>query len=175
MKQTLLSLGALAFIMVASYNLQRSNAATEKRIIENEVTVRLTGVGTEVLEYVGSRFFDAVMVPSHARYDDEIASEAELSPLALFGPSETSCDYETCTAIEQFHGLDSLSFSRNGLIYDASISVRYVDEADPSATVATQTFAKEVAVTLTSRNMQTGESGNFLSGTMTRIFTYEAL
>lgn len=174
MRQTLLSLGALAFIMIASYNLQRSNAATEKRIYENEVTVRLTGVGSEVLEYVGSRFFDAVMDPGHGRYDDDVTAENELSPVALFGPSETSCDYETCTAIEQFHGL-AITRDRSGLEFDAVISIRYVDEADPEATVTTQTYAKEVAVTITSSNIKTGESDNFLTGTMTRIFTYETI
>ena len=58
MAQLIYSILALLMIMFLSMNMQRNIGKDQQSQTFNEVTTQLTGVGTEVLERIGSTHFD---------------------------------------------------------------------------------------------------------------------
>ncbi len=165
--QTLYALIALAIAMLFSVSAQRSMHQTYEQIVLNEVATQVRGVGVEVLEDIGTSFFDAAAdttLPTYTR----ITNVTQLTDPADFGASCSAI--ETCIYIEGFDG-KTTKRTVDGLKYTLQVEVRYVELTSPSTVSATPTYAKEVLLHIQSPHLRLGD--NPLTVTMARTFTYQ--
>lgn len=180
MAQLIYAVLALALVMILSMNVQRGTGQTQRDQALNEITTLMTGVGTEVLDRVGSGHFDLY---NAARTSDTTSvflcgrltelQKDRLRPYSEFGTDDVHCpDYENCSYIEGYHGLTH-TVSRDGFDYDVTIRVRYYNDEAPADTT-TPSFAKEVIVTIGNPYLYLGDDPTeTLDVTMSRVFTYD--
>ena len=130
----------LMIAMLLSLNVQRASLSARVQVIDNEMETIASGVALEVLDYVGSKPFDAATALS------EVENESELTAL----PFSTGMSYEEADDIDDFHQIEthSLSEFEFDIDIDIDISVAYVDENNPEVIATSQTFAKKVTVTI---------------------------
>ena len=140
MRQTIMGLLGLMIAMLLSLNVHRASLTAKIYIIDNEMETIASGIALEVLDYVGSKPFDA------ATANDTVNNASELTPL----PFATGMTYQEADDIDDFHQIQTYSLSAFDFDFDIDITVAYVDENDPEITAVSQTFAKKVTVTINS-------------------------
>ncbi len=138
MRQTLMALLGLMIAMLLSLNVQRASLSAKAQVIDNEMETIASGVALEVLDYVGSKPFDAATALG------EVEEESELTTL----PFSTGMSYEEADDIDDFHQIQTHSLPEFEFDFDIDITVDYVDENDPEVVATSQTFAKKVTVTI---------------------------
>lgn len=204
MAQLIYSILALLLIMFLSMNMQRNVGRDQQEQSVNEVGTQLTGVGTEVLEQIGSQHFDwhnwnyewsrrgvdksgALVLPLYQPYCGRVAKGLEqASKLSNpagphFGGCSTLADpYGDCQYIEGFAGLPDFTITRDEFVYTVTVdAVEYVDPNDYTVVSATPTFAKRVEITVTNPYLYIGDDPNDtdsqFSLTLERVFTYGCL
>ena len=144
MRQTLMALLGLMIAMLLSLNVQRASLSAKAQVIDNEMETIAGGVALEVLDYVGSKPFDAATALA------EVEDESELTAL----PFSTGMAYEEADDIDDFNQIQTYTFPEFDFDFDIDITVEYVDENDPEAVATSQTFAKKVTVTINNEFLQ---------------------
>ena len=173
MSQIIYSILGLSIAVLFATSLNRSVHTGEQGIVSNEVLTQMLGVGQDVLEDVGRRALpfdsktDESTLPTPIDYP-VVHSAAELTPALSFGGCTS---FTSCGDLDDFHGMPSFQRVSNGITYDVTIEVRYVQEANPELAAAAQTFAKEVNVLVSSQSIQVGN--NPLTVGYSRVFTYD--
>ena len=175
--QTLLALASLVMVMAFALNMYRSTANVQQRLAVGEVATQLVGVGTEVLDYLGTRGFDANAQATESN-PLPISSPNELTPAADFGTNRCNLTFADggytedgpCTYLENFHGT-TLPISWGGFTFTVSIRIRYVNPLVPNDSSAVQTYAKEARVTVENPNLRIGDAPARIP--LTRVFTYQ--
>ena len=190
MSQMIYAILAMALVMVLSLNMQRGVKQTTQGQTLNEAMTPLVGVGTEVLEHIGSTHFDGfnwnyensraasdkrgVAIPDPLKpYCGRVAVDEMLSLVSPKDPTGACTSYGTCNYIEGFNGLAAFPVQRGGFTYTVnSISVQFVDPVTQAASLA-PTFAKKVTITVSNPYLYLGDDPtNTFSLTMSRVFTY---
>ena len=128
----------LMIAMLLSLNVQRVSLSAKIQVIDNEMETIASGVALEVLDYVGSKPFDAATALG------EVEDESELTTL----PFSTGMSYEEADDIDDFHQIETHSLPEFEFDFDIDITIEYVDENDPEVIATSQTFAKKVTVTI---------------------------
>ncbi len=155
MRQTLMALLGLMIAMLLSLNVQRASLSAKIQVIDNEMETIAGGVALEVLDYVGSKPFDAATALG------EVENESELTAL----PFSTGMSYEEADDIDDFHQIDTHSLSAFEFDFDIDISVAYVDENDPEVIATSQTFAKKITVTINNEYLE-------MPVVLSQVYTY---
>ena len=185
MAQLIYSILALLMIMFLSMNTQRNIGRDQQEQTVNEIGTQLTGVGTEVLELIGSRYFDAYTYANRNTQpycgrvaDDQLTLfSSETRPAADPGNTHGDCtDYTACNYIEGFQGIDT-TLTRGEFDYRVEIlDVEYVDPLNFFSSSAASTFAKKVSVRVTNPFLYIGDDPtNTFSLDVERVFTYGCL
>lgn len=173
MSQLIYSILGLAVAVLFSTMLTRSVHSGGQNIVSNEVLTQMLGVGQDVLEDVGRRALpfdsntDESKLPQPIDYP-VVHYAAQLTPASSFGGCT---DFALCEDLDDFDGIPSFTRTSEGLDYDVTIEVRYVDEDNPDVEQTSQTFAKEVNVVVSSPSIMIG--GDPLSVGYARVFTYD--
>ena len=144
MNQTLMGLLGLMIAMLLSLNVQRASLSAKAQVIDNEMETIASGVALEVLDYVGSKPFDAATALG------EVEDESELTTL----PFSTGNAYEEADDIDDFHQIETYSLPEFDFDFDIDITIEYVDEDDPEVVATSQTFAKKVTVTINNEYLE---------------------
>lgn len=157
MPQTLLALVALMVAMQISLLQQRSILTARLDMVDTEYETVATGAGLDILDYIASKPFD------EATDGRVVTNVAELTPL----PFATGGTYEAAEDIDDFNGIVPFVYNTDfpNVPFTIAIEVRYVEENDLSQVATSQTFAKEVLVTLTNPYMERPV-------TLSRVFSY---
>lgn len=187
MSQLIYAILALLMIMFLSMNMQRNVGRDQQEQAVNEVGTQLIGVGTEVLEHIGGRYFDAYSFGNRNQrpYCGRIADDQlyllsdESRPPSDPGNTHGDCvNYVNCPYIEGFQG-DTLTITRGEFDYEVVITdVEYVNPADFNDTAwgNQPSFAKRVEVQVTNPNLYLGDDPtNTFTLEMDRVFTYGCL
>jgi len=183
MAQIIYSLLALLMVMVLSMNMQRGIGRDQQEQSLNEVATQLTGVGTEVLELIGTQYFDRFNLDNQNTrpYCGRVADNGEEQDL-LSSPSGVNfgacTDPDACAYIEGFEGL---VFTRTQGEFDYEVEILSVDYVDPQdftrvVTSDSTSFAKRVQIEVTNPYLYIGDDPNDtdrqFSLTLERVFTY---
>ncbi len=165
-------LGLTAAALV-SFSLMRSPDRGSDELVSNEVVSHMLYVGQDILQDIAQRSlpFDAnlVSISTVSNVSHPAGSEAnELTAYGAFG----GC--MTIAACGDLDDLDGISFVQesDGVTYDVSIEVRYVEPAAPYAPSTTPTFAKQLNVLVSTPAVPIG--GRPLTVGYARVFTYDA-
>jgi hypothetical protein len=164
---------AILLLMFLGLNMTRGQLRTQDKMVVNEVATELSGVAYSVLDFIGRRPFDE-------RTDESkitppivypvITSTSQLTPAANFGGCTSMALVAVqCDDVDDYHLLTG-STTVGGLTYSYAISVRYVNPANPSQAAGSQTYAKEVSVTV--QNPYLTMNGAPLPVVMRRVFSY---
>ena len=151
--QVIYALAALAMTGILSFQFLLGSAAIRTRVYSNEILTQVSGVANEIIEDIGTRAFD-----NRTRedlYNEAPTSASELTASGDFGgvvlANYANCD-SSCLDIDDYHGLTFVR-NRDGIDFVVAISVRYVDPDNPEVEAFTQTYAKEVILTITNPNI----------------------
>lgn len=145
MQQTMMGLLALMTAMLLSLNVNRAALTAKAQVIDNEMETIAGGVALEVLDYVGTKPFDA------ATASNEVTDPSELTPF----PFGTGMGYEDADDIDDFNQIQTYTLPEFEFDFQIDIAVVYVDEDDAEVTATSQTFAKKVTVTVNNDLLQT--------------------
>ena len=164
----------LAIMLVGLYsmNMHRSMHQTQNKMVVNEVLTQLTGAGYDVVDYIGRRPFDEntdESKQSPLSYP-VITGTGFLTPKGSFGgcASLTLSD-PACDDIDDFDGL-AITVALGGFDYAVEVDVNYVDPNNPSNPATGNSYAKEVAVTISNPYVVVG--GQPLEVRVTQVYTY---
>jgi len=157
MSQTLLALVALMVAMQISMVQQRSVLNARLSMVSSEMETVATGAGLDILDYIGSKAFDA------ATATQTITDPANLTSL----PFATGGLYTDALDIDDFNGIQPYVYSTDvdGIDFVVQIEVNYVDEGNLTESVLTPTFSKSVTVTLNQTSLEQPVQ-------LTRVFSY---
>ncbi len=173
MAQTLYGLIALALVSMLALNMQRGTTNTQQRQIFNEVATQVTGVGSEVFDHIARDgvYFDKYVYDTRSVFPTcgRTTSPSVFTAEASFVPATS---YEASTYIEGFHGMTDVPVARDDIQYLVDIEVQYVDPVT-LAPSATQTFAKEVTLTISSPLLFLRTPDNPVEITMSRVLEYD--
>ena len=129
---------ALMIAMLLSMNVQRASLRAKRHVIDTEMETIAAGVALEVLDYAGSKPFDAATAAGTVENTDE------LTPLPFF----TGRTYDEADDLDDFHQIQPHTLSMFDFDFEITSTVAYVDAADPEAVATSQTFAKKIVVTV---------------------------
>jgi len=146
MSQTLMALVALLITMQISLVNQRSILNARVTMVDSEIETIATGAGLDILDYIGTKPFDEATATGF------VSDAEDLTPL----PFPTGNAYEEAEDIDDFNGIQPYIYVTDfdDMGFTAEIEVRYVDEDDITQVSMTQTFSKEVVLTLTHPNLE---------------------
>jgi hypothetical protein len=141
--QSLLSLGALVLLALAS--LRFNSSVLENTSIETENKVYLTGfsLADDLIEEIKQKAFDAATVDFPTTDPSILTSPYNLG----HGSWEVYPNYND---IDDFNGFSRTVSAPHVENYLVSCEVFYVSENDQNIKVMTQTFYKKIQVTVTS-------------------------
>jgi len=162
--------------------MQRSSGSNEQNVYTNEVLTQLVTIGRDVVDDIGRQNlpFDAKVdpdrLPASLTYP-YVHSASELTADSAFGAGDrtgkTVTTMDDAEDIDDFHDL-VIKGTRNGLDYEATISVAYVDADDPNnAPAGGKSFAKEITVTVETDAIQV--NGSPISAEYSRVLTYSRI
>lgn len=146
MSQTLMALVALLITMQISLVNQRSILNARVSMVDSELETIATGAGLDILDYIGTKPFDEATATGF------VSDAEDLTPL----PFPTGNTYEEAEDIDDFNEIQPYIYvtDLDDLGFTAEIEVRYVDDDDITQVSTTQTFSKEVVLTLTHPNLE---------------------
>ena len=146
MSQTLMALVALLITMQISLVNQRSILNARVSMVDSELETIATGAGLDILDYIGTKPFDEATATGF------VSDAEDLTPL----PFPTGNTYEEAEDIDDFNGIQPYNYvtDLDDMSFTAEIEVRYVDDDDITQVSTTQTFSKEVVLTLTHPNLE---------------------
>lgn len=150
MQQTLLTLGALMIITMTSINQQRSNfIAVEGAYIREQENAAVDYATLRIENILNSLTYDEAMTDG---------SEPELGTLTLygsFGPDAGENQESDYDDLDDYHGFSesiSHALSADTFRFQVDYSVRYVDPSNPSQPTSASSMAKELTVSVVSRD-----------------------
>ena len=141
-----MALVALLITMQISLVNQRSILNARVPMVDSEIETIATGAGLDILDYIGTKPFDEATATGF------VSDAEDLTPL----PFPTGNAYEEAEDIDDFNGIQPYIYVTDfdDMGFTAEIEVRYVDEDDITQVSMTQTFSKEVVLTLTHPNLE---------------------
>ena len=144
MKQTMMGLLALMIAMLLSLNVQRASVSAKRHVIDMEMETIAAGIALEMLDYAGSKPFDA------ATAIGTVDNVNELTPL----PFSTGGTYADADDLDDFHQIQPHTLSVFAFDFEITCAVAYVDATDPEVVATSQTFAKKIIVTVSHELLQ---------------------
>ncbi len=164
---------AMTLIALLSITLQRGTHGAFRKKVVNEVATQLTGVGVDVLENIGRKWFDSQVDTTTIPIFPPVTDPAQLTPKGGFGGcTNYNAPGPACDDVDDYDGM-SISRDVDGILYNVDIEVNYVDEANPDYQPGTNTYAKEVQLDISSPYLYFNDPSNPLTVRMTRIFTHQ--
>ncbi len=164
---------SIMLVGLFSMNLHRSMHQSQNRMVVNEVVTALTGAGYDVLELIGRLPFDENTDESKKDPLEYpvITSTNQLTPAAEFGGcTALALSNPACDDIDDFHGIPTFTVTADGLEYEIDIVVQYVNPDSPDTPAGGNSYAKEVALTITNPYLRVGDQP--LQVNVRRVFTY---
>ena len=144
MRDTMMSLLALMIAMLLSLNVNRASLSVKVQVIDNEMETIAGGIALEVLDYVGTKPFDAATVGGEVEDPNDLTAP----------PFSTGMTYTEANDIDDFHQIQTHTLLEFEFDFEIDIIVVYVDENTPEVTASSQTFAKKVTVTVNNDFLQ---------------------
>ena len=146
---------ALMIAMLLSLNVQRASLKAKHDVVNTEMETIAIGVALEVLDYAGSKPFDA------ATAADTVENANELTPL----PFPTDGIYGEADDLDDFHEIQPHTLSAFDFDFEITSTVAYVDVANPEVEAMSQTFAKKISITVSHALLA-------MPVEITRVYTY---
>jgi len=164
-------LGLTAAALV-SFSLMRSPGSSSDELISNEVVMHMLYVGQDVLEDISQESLP---------FDGNVNAYGTVRPVSytvVRDPSQLTAygAFGGCGAIatcDDLDDLDGLSFVQesDGVQYEVSIEVRYVEPTAPYAASTVPTFAKQLNILVSTPSITIG--GRPLTVGYARVFKYD--
>jgi hypothetical protein len=151
MPQTLLALFALVLLSTVALGQQRHAATLDRGAETREFELAGTDLARAWLAAVTERAFDEADI---GRAGLRFTTDSLTIP-ADFGPEIGEITPATYDDVDDFHGFataDSVAWDAGFLPFDVSITVRYIEPANPDVAAGSPTLAKEIAVTIQERS-----------------------
>jgi hypothetical protein len=170
-----LALGVLGFLTLI---MGRSQQAVYYEMYQNEFLTQFTGVATEILEDIGSHPFDYYTEDGQGWNAD---NPPQITGITQDGGAEwgNACTVFVNCDIDDFDnaGVGTFQRDRNGVTFDVTTEVRYVDENDPTLAAPSdnggRTWMKEVTLTITSPDIyKKNNPDSLIEMQMSRVFSY---
>ena len=145
--QTPLSIVAMMVAMLILHVVMQFSVRAKQVAVHTEVQSIATGVAHDVFSEIGLHPFDAATAGS------EVTDRSALTPEGQFNSEGKT--YETASDVDDFHNVAYTYKKEEGFDFDftLNITVRYVDEDNPSVDAGSQTFAKMVKVRIENPNL----------------------
>ncbi|NWF51017.1 MAG: hypothetical protein HXY49_10810 [Ignavibacteriaceae bacterium] len=153
--QTLLSMGALIILSLASLRFNSVFLETSTTEVENKVYMTAFSLADDLIEEIKQKAFDAntINFPTN--------NPAGLTPAGSLGPGwwEIYPNYNDIDDYNYFKKTVSAPHAENYTVYSR---VYYVTATNPNQISTTQTFYKKVVVTVSSKYFRKPVSLNFI-------------
>jgi hypothetical protein len=156
MQQTILALAAVLIFSIYSLNRHGADASRSQTGVTAEIESAAAALAGERLHQVERRAFDE----SDVGREGARTSTMGLTSQMAFGPEVGEGNEASFDDLDDFHGrARTVTAVRGGqtLSFRDSVSVRYVDPANPAASPGTA-LAKEITVTVRSLSASSGGS-----------------
>ena len=175
MVQILYTVTAIFVLGITVLTLNVRIHGTQQRMMFSELAQEMTSVGAELLNEIGKAEYDPNTIFG------EVLPRAALSAEGTWGSG--SCDpdnrFASCFVINDFHGKTatrSITRTHDGapvtVEYNVSdLEVHYVTESAPHTASATQTYAKEVTLNISTPAL-VDANGDPIEIPMSRVYTY---
>lgn len=157
MQQTLLAVLAIMVAAQVSLNQYETISHARVQMINNEVETLATSAALDMLSEIGTKPFDEATV------SETVDDEDDLEPL----PFSSGGTWAGASDIDDYHEIQTYTYTSDldEISYTVDIVVQYVDDEDVSQVANSQTFAKEVILTLQNEYMTNPVS-------ISQVFTY---
>ncbi len=158
MSQTLLAFLAFMVATQVAFNQQRAALQSQIQMVNSEVTNLATSAGLDILTEISALDFDS------ATSGGAVVTDASNLSSLPFTSGGTFADADD---IDDVHEIQTYTYQTElaDISFDVEFEVRYVNEADVSVVENSQTFAKEVVLTLDNPNL-------FTPITISQVYTY---
>lgn len=146
MQQTILALAAILIFSVYALNRHRADAGTEQTGVSADIENAAAALAGERLHEIERRTFDEADVGREGAR----SKPNGLTHRNSLGPDLSETNEASFDDIDDFHGRATARTAVRGgqtLQFRDSVSVRYIDPSNPSATPV-RAMAKEVTVTV---------------------------
>ena len=172
--QVIYAVLALAIIGFLTLFLGRSQQTVYHQMYQNEMLTQVSGVANELMEDIGAHPFDFYTEDGQG-WDEE--NPPMLDGITADGGPEwgNSCTMFVNCDIDDFDNPDVGTFERvrNGIEFDITTEVGYVNEDDPTLDSGVRTWMKEVTLTISSPQIyKQNNPDSLIEVTMSRVFSY---
>ncbi len=144
--QSMLTMGALVLLSLASLRFNNSVLENSTAQVENKVYLTAFSLADDMIETIKQRSFDEATVKFPAGL-------ANLTPADNLGP-ELGETYQTFNDIDDYNFYNKTVNAPHAENYGIICRVYYVDGTNPDNEISTQSYYKKVTVTVTSPFMR---------------------
>lgn len=157
--ELMILLGAIAIFgrFLLTINTARFN--TEFRVIAGESQYIAASLAESVIDEASTKAFDHATTTFFLH-----GGTAGLTEPSFLG-TETGDVYPDYNDIDDYHGLTLTDTASNGIQYNVSVAVGYVDESNWETTLSSKTLMKRMNVTVSSEHLPD-------TVTISRVFSY---
>lgn len=141
--QQLLAILAIAMLTVLIINVYNSQSSKEGMLLSNEAIITGTGIAQSLLNEIQAKAFDEKTVNQGVADTDSLTLPNSLGPDA---GEIISTQFDDIDDYNNYTRSDSLG--RLGL-FNTKVDIYYIDKLSPGVKSYTQTFTKEIYISLT--------------------------
>lgn len=168
MVQTLYGILAMSMLALLTLTLNNSIHSNDQEMMMNEISSHVTGMADELFDEISGLSYDSATLS-----DQNLVTRDVLSDEETFGTEncEPENNFSGCWVMNDLHGA-TMEHTVGGITYHMEISLRYVDESDPTQDSSTPTFSKMAEIRISSPDLYIGSSSNPLTVVLDRLYNY---
>ncbi len=145
--QQILTIFAIAILTVLIINVYNSQSTKEAMLLSNEAIITSTGIAQSLLNEIQAKAFDKKTVSQGVAYTDSLILPNSLGPDA---GEVVPTQFNDVDDYKNYTRSDSLE--RLGL-FNTKVDVYYINKLSPGVKSYTQTFTKEIVVSVTNPSL----------------------
>jgi|GEM_PF-3004225 len=168
MVQTLYGILAMSMLALLTLTLNNSIHSNDREMMMNEISSHVTGMADELFDHISGLSYDSATLS-----DQNLVTRDVLSDEETFGTEncQPENNFSGCWVMNDLHGA-TIDHTVGGITYQMEVSLRYVEENDPTVDSSTPSFSKMVEIRISSPDLYIGSSSNPLTVVLDRLYNY---
>lgn len=148
----ILALGAMILLTILILNVNKNSLYTEDVMYDSNFGITATSIASSIIEDASKKRFDNIhFVDSSRVYNsNNFTNAANLG----IDSGEVANDSRTFNDFDDYDGFTGSDSSMPSAIFNFSCKVNYINDANPDASLNTQSFHKKITVKVWSESMK---------------------